>query len=222
MRNFPQVRAVTRQLRRVWRALPPFPLIPSPDRRREKASAPLSRISASAMLCRCRIGETSRKRGRAGVTTGTFRPCRCPHFKKAREWASHQRRQAAVHPSLVVDSTKDMLVAIRRKKKARRIAIAWAIVIVAGLGFLLCFGAGWLCASRDGRPAVPSPRRKLSWTMTIGREARNECARRSILLRPNPQPGDAVARLLSQSGDNSEALHWWRKFAEVQAFDHVR
>ncbi len=108
-----------------------------------------------------------------------------------------------------------MLVAIRRKKKARRIAIAWAMVIVAGLGFY--FASAPLAVRFKGwqaRRAVAQAEVFMDnddWTRGAER------VRAALdLATTEPATWHAVARLLSQSGDNSEALRWWRKFAEVR------
>ena len=108
-----------------------------------------------------------------------------------------------------------MLVAIRRERKARRIAIACAIVIAAGLASYLVWAPaavrikGW--QARRAAAEAEALMDKDDWTRGAER------VRAAFdLTATEPATLHAIARLLSQSGDNTEALRWWRKFAEVR------
>ena len=110
-----------------------------------------------------------------------------------------------------------MLSAIRRKRKVRRIAIAWAIVIVClASGSYFCLGAsgllrikGWQARRAAAEAEVLMD--KEDWTHGAER------VRAAFdLAVTEPATWHAIARLMSQSGDNTEALRWWQKFAEVR------
>ena len=142
-------------------------------------------------------------------------PLPAPSFKKASEWARRQRREAAVNPALLVDSTKELVSAIRRKKKTRQIAIAWAILIVGGIALYFVWAPatvrlrGWQGRRAAGQAETLMDRDQ--WTQGAER------VRAAFdLAATDPATWHAIARLLSQSGDNGEALRWWRKFAEVR------
>ncbi len=213
MRNFPLIRIVAQQLRRFWWALPPFPRLPSPVVAVRKLRHHFRDFSIRDVVRLPDQGDVAEARSRWRYYSH-LPPLPVLSFKKAWKWARSRRWQSAVNPALLVDSTKEMVSAIRREKRTRHIAIAWAILIVAGIGLYLVWAPaavrikGWQARRAAGQAEILMDRD--DWTQGAER------VRTAFNLAPTePATWHAVARLLGQSGDNSEALRWWQKFAEV-------
>ncbi len=212
----PRARRLTRPLRKMWEALPPFPRLPGPRRiaawwRNDRHDfLPAQRLPSAA-----EIAASWRQRKHQTILPPP------PRVLSPRAIASQlrQRKAAALEPPLPpVPTPGSILSSFQDQSPRRRRRIKFLAATIAVVLPLVFFGGP--PASRTIK-AWQARRQAHEATTLIARQNWIEASRKIQsayqLSQTEPAVSQAYARLLSRTGQADLAVEWWQKIGQGQA-----